>query len=53
MPMDTGGGWIAWYRFAYETLGYSHREAASYANLRYVEEQNRLILAGRVSRRIA
>lgn len=53
MSNETGSGWIAWYRFACETLGYGHREAASYANLRYVEEQNRLILAGRVSRRIA
>jgi hypothetical protein len=33
--------WIDWYRFAQETLGYPHAEAAFYANLRYLEEQNR------------
>ena len=35
-------GWIDWYRFARRTLGLYHAEAASYANARYVEEQNRL-----------
>jgi hypothetical protein len=34
-------GWIDWYRFARRTLGLYHAEAASYANARYVEEQNR------------
>ena len=34
-------GWINWYRFARETLGYEHTEAVSYANLRHVEETNR------------
>jgi hypothetical protein len=34
--------WIDWYRFARRTLGLQHTEAASYANARYVEEQNRL-----------
>ena len=33
--------WIDWYRFARGTLGLLHTEAASYANVRYVEEQNR------------
>jgi hypothetical protein len=33
--------WIDWYRFAHRTLGLYHAEAASYANARYVEEQNR------------
>ena len=33
--------WIDWYRFARRTLGLHHTEAASYANVRYVEEQNR------------
>ena len=33
--------WIDWYGFARETLGYTHGEAVVYANLRYVEEQNR------------
>ena len=33
--------WIDWYRFARATLGYTHEEAVVYANLRYVEEQNR------------
>lgn len=53
MSIESGGGWIAWYRFACETLGYGHGEAVSYANLRYVEEQNRLTLAGRAARRPA
>jgi hypothetical protein len=33
--------WIEWYRFARQTLEYSHEEAVAYANLREVEEQNR------------
>ena len=33
--------WIDWYRFARRTLGLYHVEAASYANARYVEDQNR------------
>jgi hypothetical protein len=33
--------WTGWYRFARETLGYSHQEAVAYANVRYVEETNR------------
>jgi hypothetical protein len=34
-------GWAEWYRFADEELGYEHDERVEYANLRYVEEQNR------------
>jgi hypothetical protein len=37
-------GWAEWYRFAAEELGYEHDERVEYANLRYVEEQNRLTL---------
>ena len=37
-------GWINWYRFARERLGYSHNEAVAYANVRHVEETNRAIL---------
>lgn len=40
-------GWINWYRFARETLGFGHEEAVGYANLRYVEERNRESLRGR------
>jgi hypothetical protein len=34
-------GWTDWYLFARDELGYAHGESAEYANLRYVEEQNR------------
>jgi hypothetical protein len=41
----SGGGppkaWSDWYRFARDELGYEHGERVEYANLRYVEEQNR------------
>jgi hypothetical protein len=33
--------WIDWYRFARDTLALGHEEAAQYATVRYVEEQNR------------
>ena len=33
--------WTEWYRFATETLRFDRVEATHYANLRYVEEQNR------------
>jgi hypothetical protein len=33
--------WSDWYRFARDELGYAHDESAEYANLRFVEEQNR------------
>jgi hypothetical protein len=42
-------GWIDWYRFASETLGYQHDEAVAYANLRSVEESNRAILRSRAA----
>jgi hypothetical protein len=32
------------YRFARDTLGYAHDEAAAYANVRSVEELNRQML---------
>jgi hypothetical protein len=34
-------GWDDWYRFARDELGFAHDESAEYANLRFVEEQNR------------
>jgi hypothetical protein len=30
-----------WYRLARSVLGYGHSEAVEYANVRFVEEQNR------------
>jgi hypothetical protein len=44
MTVRSISGWLDWYRFATDTLGYRHSEAVSYANLRYVEEANRAIL---------
>jgi hypothetical protein len=38
--------WTDWYRFARQELGYAHDESAEYANLRFVEEQNRDALRG-------
>jgi hypothetical protein len=38
--------WDDWYRFARRTFGYAHEEAVEYANLRFVEEQNRLVRGG-------
>jgi hypothetical protein len=35
--------WSEWYRFAREKLGYDKLEATHYANLRFVEEQNRAL----------
>ncbi len=40
-------GWTDWYRFARDELGYGHAERVEYANLRYVEEQNRASLRRR------
>jgi hypothetical protein len=40
-------GWTEWYRFARDELGYAHDESTEYANLRYVEEQNRDAARGR------
>ena len=39
--------WTDWYRFARDQLGLSHEERVEYANLRYVEEQNRELLRRR------
>jgi hypothetical protein len=33
--------WNDWYRFSRDEFGYDHEECVEYANLRYVEEQNR------------
>jgi hypothetical protein len=38
---ETPKAWNDWYRFARDELGYEHGERVEYANLRYVEEQNR------------
>jgi len=39
--------WSDWYRFARHALGYGHAESVEYANLRFVEEQNRAVLQHR------
>lgn len=39
--------WIDWYRFARRELEYTHAEAVVYANVRFVEEQNRETADGR------
>jgi len=36
--------WEQWYRLARHALACRHEEAVQYANLRFVEEQNRAIL---------
>jgi hypothetical protein len=36
--------WTDWYRFARDELGLAHGERVEYANLRYVEDQNRELL---------
>jgi hypothetical protein len=43
---DRPHGWNDWYRFARQELGFAHDESAEYANLRFVEEQNRDALRG-------
>lgn len=40
-------GWSDWYRFARSEFGYGHDESVEYANLRFVEEQNRGALRAR------
>jgi len=40
-------GWHDWYRFARSELGLLHEECVEYANLRYVEEQNRVSMRAR------
>jgi hypothetical protein len=39
--------WTDWYRFARDELELGHDERVEYANLRYVEEQNRELLRRR------
>jgi hypothetical protein len=39
--------WSGWYHFARDELGFNHDECVEYANLRYVEEQNRAALRER------
>ncbi len=39
--------WEDWYRLARFTLACRHEEAVQYANLRFVEEQNRALLERR------
>jgi len=39
--------WSDWYRFARGELGFQHDECVEYANLRFVEEQNRASLRAR------
>ena len=41
--------WNDWYRFAGDELGYRRGERVEYANLRYVEEQNRESLRRRAA----
>ena len=41
MPPKT---WAEWYHFARVELGLGHDECVEYANLRFVEEQNRASL---------
>jgi hypothetical protein len=36
--------WEEWYRLARHALACRHEEAVQYANLRFVEEQNRAVL---------
>ena len=46
-PQPAPRAWTAWYRFARDELGYEHEERVEYANLRFVEEQNRETLRRR------
>jgi hypothetical protein len=39
--------WRDAYLFAVDVLGYGHTEAVEYANLRYVESQNRELLSAK------
>jgi hypothetical protein len=36
--------WQEWYRLARHSLACRHEEAVEYANLRFVEQQNRAVL---------
>jgi hypothetical protein len=46
-PQAAPKAWTAWYRFARDKLGYGHEERVEYANLRFVEDQNRETLRRR------
>jgi len=39
--------WVEWYRFARRELAYAHGEAVVYANVRTVEDLNRMRLSVR------
>ena len=43
--------WEEWYRLARYALACRHEEAVQYANLRFVEEQNRASLRSRAAER--
>jgi hypothetical protein len=46
-PEGPPKAWTEWYRFARDELGYAHEERVEYANLRFVEDQNRETLRRR------
>lgn len=46
-PEPAPKAWTEWYRFAKDKLDYEHEERVEYANLRFVEEQNRETLRRR------
>jgi hypothetical protein len=43
----TPKAWSDWYRFARDEFDFGHEECVEYANLRFVEEQNRASLRAR------
>ena len=45
-PGSDRKAWEEWYRLARHALACRHEEAVQYANLRFVEEQNRAFLRG-------
>jgi hypothetical protein len=45
--------WEGWYRLARHSLACRHEEAVEYANLRFVEEQNRAVLRRDATDRLA
>jgi hypothetical protein len=47
-PTPRPHAWTDWYRFARDELGLAHDERVEYANLRFVEEQNRDALRRRL-----
>ena len=48
-PPPRPHAWNDWYRFASDELGFRDGERVEYANLRYVEEQNREALRVRAA----